>query len=109
MSSAAYMTDVKKKSKQCGPNQTAPDLGSLCALNIHKSIMSANICCKRLFAGKAFCWPIWVNIVKLTLKMPLNYQFENVVCYIYLLTLKLHMLKVRKYLQFYADFFYLNL
>ena len=28
MSSAAYMTDISK-SKQCGPNQTAPDLDPL--------------------------------------------------------------------------------
>ena len=34
-----------------------------------------------------FAGTIWVNMVKLTLKMPPNYQFENVVCYIYLLTL----------------------
>ena len=30
---------------------------------------------------------ISVYMVKLTLKMPPNYKFENVVCFIYLLTL----------------------
>ena len=29
MSSAVYQTDVSK-SKQCGPNQTAPDMDPLC-------------------------------------------------------------------------------
>ena len=41
MSSAAYMTHVSK-SKQCGPNQTAPDLDTLlCPPYIHKSVMSS--------------------------------------------------------------------
>ena len=41
MSSAAYMTDVSK-SKQCGPNQTAPDLDPLfCPPYIHKSVISS--------------------------------------------------------------------
>ena len=79
-----YMTDVSKRNS-VQPNQTAPDLDPLCL----RSIKSANICSRRLelmlFAGT-----MWVNMVKLTLKMPPNYKFENVVCYIYLLTLLTH-------------------
>ena len=44
MSSAAYMTYVSKN-KQCGPNQTAPDLDPiLCPPYIHKSVMSSQYC-----------------------------------------------------------------
>ena len=34
-----------------------------------------------------FAGTISVKIVKLTFKMPPKYQFENVICYIYFLTL----------------------
>ena len=41
MPSAAYMTDVSK-SKQCGPNQTAPDLDPLFSPPyIHKSVIAS--------------------------------------------------------------------
>ena len=47
MSSAAYITNVSK-GKQCGPNQTAPDLQShYLPLLIYRSIMSAYICSRR--------------------------------------------------------------
>ena len=63
MSSAAYMTNVSKD-KQRGPNQTAPDLNPYCLpLHIHKSIMSANICSRRLEKVHLFAGSICVSIV----------------------------------------------
>ena len=47
MSSAVYITNASK-CKQCGPNQTFPDLDPHCLpLPIYKLIMSANICSRR--------------------------------------------------------------
>ena len=67
MSSATYMTDVSK-GKQCGPNQTAPLLEPLFLRSTRSKVNNVS-----KYSRYIFGWPIWVNIVKLTLK---NFNFK---------------------------------